>query len=137
MQPSHNRGYLFRWGHEINGSVVIIIFLDEAERELVVDQQIVYKNNQTEGNKIKKIIYSVHNKEIARWTASCCLITTIRTKTIQKRQFHSKPEEKWLHPQMLRLNTLSQLPVVHYKCTYVNDLLHILITYSQSRLLIP
>lgn len=34
-------GYLLRWGHEVDGGVVIIIFLDETEGELVVDQQIV------------------------------------------------------------------------------------------------
>ena len=34
--------YLLRWGHEVNGGVVIVIFLDETEGELVVDQEIVY-----------------------------------------------------------------------------------------------
>lgn len=34
--------YLLRWGHEVDGSVVIIIFLDETEGELVVNQEIIY-----------------------------------------------------------------------------------------------
>lgn len=37
--------YLLRWGHKVDGSVVIIIFLDETESELVVDQEIVYLEN--------------------------------------------------------------------------------------------
>ncbi len=62
--------YLLRWGHKVDGSVVIIIFLDEAEGELVVDQQIVYLENRT-GKKGKKGLMSfpiirqhtVHDKE--------------------------------------------------------------------------
>lgn len=58
--------YLLRWGHKVDGSVVIIIFLDEAEGELVVDQQIVYLEDQT-GKKglISFLIirhYTVYNK---------------------------------------------------------------------------
>lgn len=34
--------YLLRWGHKVDGSVVVIIFLDETEGELVVDQEVVY-----------------------------------------------------------------------------------------------
>ena len=39
--------YLLGRGHKVDGSVVIIIFLDETEGELVVDQEIVYIENQT------------------------------------------------------------------------------------------
>lgn len=34
--------YLLRWGHKVDGSVVIIIFLNETEGELVIDQEVVY-----------------------------------------------------------------------------------------------
>lgn len=33
--------YLLRWGHKVDGSVVIIIFLNETEGELVIDQKVV------------------------------------------------------------------------------------------------
>lgn len=38
--------YLLRWGHKVDGSVVIIVFLDEAEGELVVDQKVVCSERQ-------------------------------------------------------------------------------------------
>ena len=49
------KSYLLRGGHEVNGSVVIIIFLDEAKRELVVDQEIVYQENQTGKTGLKSL----------------------------------------------------------------------------------
>ena len=62
------KSYLLRWGHKVDGSVVIVIFLDETEGELVVNQQIIYLGNQT-GNK-KGLIslpfihqYILHKKE--------------------------------------------------------------------------
>jgi len=33
--------YLFRCGHEVDGSVVAVILLKQAEGELVINQQVV------------------------------------------------------------------------------------------------
>lgn len=59
--------YLLRWGHKVDGSVVIVIFLDETEGELVVDQEIVYLENQT-GKCMRPVFpiiwqHTAHNKE--------------------------------------------------------------------------
>ena len=34
-------GYLFRSSHEVNGGVVVVVVLKQAEGKLVVDQQVV------------------------------------------------------------------------------------------------
>ena len=42
--PAHvcvHLGYLFRGSHEVNGGVVVVVVLKQAEGKLVVDQQVV------------------------------------------------------------------------------------------------
>ena len=34
-------GYLLRGSHEVDGGVVMVIFLDKTEGELIVNQQVV------------------------------------------------------------------------------------------------
>lgn len=46
--------YLLWWGHKVDGCVVIIVFLDEAEGELVVDQKVVCLQRQKERKWVKK-----------------------------------------------------------------------------------
>lgn len=58
--------YLLGWGHKVDSSVVIIIFLDETESELVVDQEIVYLENQIGKKGLIHFStiwqYTIHNK---------------------------------------------------------------------------
>lgn len=52
--------YLLRWGHKVDGSVVVIIFLDETEGELVVDEEIVCLEDRT-GKRGFKRRTNIHN----------------------------------------------------------------------------
>lgn len=38
---------LFRGGHEVDGGVVVVILLEKAEGELVVNQQVVCRDRET------------------------------------------------------------------------------------------
>lgn len=38
--------YLFRCSHEVDGGVVAVVFLKQAEGELVVDQQVVWSEQR-------------------------------------------------------------------------------------------
>ena len=40
-------GYLLRGSHEVDGCVVMVVFLDETEGELIVDQQVVCAAERT------------------------------------------------------------------------------------------
>lgn len=60
--------YLLRWGHKVDGSVVIIIFLDETEGELVVYQEVVYLEHQRGKKGLRSSFsmvqqYSLHKKD--------------------------------------------------------------------------
>ena len=41
-------GYLLRGSHEVDGGVVMVVFLDETEGELIVDQQVVCTTEKTD-----------------------------------------------------------------------------------------
>lgn len=38
---------LFRGGHEVDGGVVVVILLEKAEGELIVNQQVVCRDRET------------------------------------------------------------------------------------------